>query len=92
MNKMTVSPINSTTTVPLQYHTVSLQYRLSPFSAKRMICKKKKKKSENAKNATQRQLKHTLTIHKYQTFQTTIHYNLKNKKQFTSGRQKENHI
>ena len=41
MNKVAVGLINSTATVPLQCC-------LSPCSAKRVKCKKKKKKSENA--------------------------------------------
>ena len=42
MNKVAVGPINSTATVPLQCC-------LSPCSAKRVKCKKKKKKKcENA--------------------------------------------
>ena len=45
MNKVAVSPINSTATVPLQCY-------LSPCSAKRVKCKKKKKKKcENADTA-----------------------------------------
>ena len=46
MNKVTVSPINSIATVPLQC-------RLSLFSEKCVKCKKKKKKCENADTAMQ---------------------------------------